>query len=222
VPEPADAGAALDAEPKAKARRGGNAAVVLAVASAVFAVLTVLFLLLYLNARKDHDTLADELRIRTTASRFSEAFVALDSTNELPEQNAVVAELGTGPIIGQHTEAMASLRKAYQAFGAISARADIKGTYLSQIDDSSHEATVIVNLTLTVAGTTQTVPNESYLEVHLVKLNGTWKVDNVVDVRGRLGAQPATSGTSTTTTATTAPGTAPETTAEPTPSSSSG
>jgi hypothetical protein len=206
VPEPADD--APDGEPEAgepaaensPARRTSSAALLLAVAAAVFAVASVVLLVLFLGARKDHDALKDELTIRTTASRFAEAFVALDSSGPLPDQDAVVSELGTGPIIAQHTQAMASLREAYKAFSAISARADIKGTYVSQVDEDTHEATVIVNLVLNVAGASQTVPNESYLEVHLVKLDGKWKVDNVVDVRGRLGSQPTTSSSTTTTT----------------------
>jgi hypothetical protein len=207
VPEPADAPAEGDAEPAepaperatAATERRSAAAVLLAVAAAVFAVTAVVLLVLFLGARKDHDTLKDELTIRTTASRFAEAFVALDSSGPLPDQDAVVSELGTGTIIAQHTQAMASLREAYKAFNAISARADIKANYVSQVDEDTHEATVIVNLVLNVVGSTQSVPNESYLEVHLVKLDGKWKVDNVVDVRGRLGPQPTTPSSTTTT-----------------------
>lgn len=216
MPEPAD-GADTEADageqtpgaaapPKARAS-GSTAALLLAVAAAVFAVAAVVLLVLFLGTRKDHDAVKEELTIRTTASRFAEAFVALDSSGPLPDQDAVVSELGTGPIIAQHTQAMASLREAYKAFNAISARADIKATYVSQVDDDTHEATVIVNLVLNVAGATQTVPNESYLEVHLLKVDGKWKVDNVVDIRGRLGPQPTTPSSTTTTvpTATTEP-----------------
>jgi hypothetical protein len=59
---------------------------------------------------------------------------------------------------------------------------------------------VVVDLVL-VAETPRVVPNQ-YLRVHLAKLSGHWKVDNVEDLNVSLAATASGAGSTTTTPAT--------------------
>jgi hypothetical protein len=66
-------------------------------------------------------------------------------------------------------------------------------------DIESDQAQVIVVIDLVIVGdVTKVVPNQ-YLRVHLVKLNGEWKIDNVNDVNTGLAAQASGSASTTST-----------------------
>jgi hypothetical protein len=143
----------------------------------------------YIRLRADKDeTGADRTAVATVAAQLAEALTAIDAGGDNKAESDVVHRLGTGPLIEQYDATIPATRKLLQAVKVTSERGQITsgGVYVGDVD--SDQAQVIVVIDLVVVGEiTKVVPNQ-YLRMHLVKLNGEWKVDNVNDVNAGLAA----------------------------------
>ena len=153
----------------------------------------------YIRLRSDKDTTSeDRTAVATVAAQLAEAMTAIDAGGDNQKEADVVHRLGTGPLIEQYDATIPATRKLLVAVERDVERGQITpgGVYVGDVD--SDQAQVIVVIDLVVVGEiTKVVPNQ-YLRMHLVKLNGEWKVDNVSDINAGLaasasGASPTTS-----------------------------
>jgi hypothetical protein len=172
--------------------------ILLAIGFAVATIAFVVMLAAFIRLRHDKDSTNDDrTAVATVAAQVAEAMTAIDATGDNKTEADVVHRLGTGPLIEQYDATIPATRKLLVAVKVQSERGQItpSGVYVGDVD--SDQAQVIVVIDLVVVGdVTKVVPNQ-YLRMHLVKLNGEWKVDNVNDVNAGLAA--SASGSSTTT-----------------------
>jgi hypothetical protein len=98
----------------------------------------------------------------------------------------VVHNLGNGPILSQYDAAVTAFAQAAAAVGITSVESSITETYTGQI--AGDEAQVVVVFDVSVKGTQpRSIPNQ-YMRVHLARIGGAWKVDNVQSVNLALAA----------------------------------
>jgi hypothetical protein len=171
-----------------------------AAVAVVFALLSVVLVVLLVRQRDENKADGDRTTVQTTASRVAEALVSVDA-NGGQGAAGTVRELGTGPLIQQFDEANAAVRGTFGPLKITSITGRVKEVYLKEIEGS--EADVIVVLDLVIVGDNPRVDQDHYLRVHLAKLSGAWKVDNVQDVNLALagGVQGAGTGAAPTPTA---------------------
>jgi hypothetical protein len=142
---------------------------------------------------------ADRTTVATTAAQAAEAMTSLDASGPNGQQADVIRQLGTQPFIEQYTQGIESIRKLFGPLKVTSERGTVTKVYVSDIDQDQAEVIVVVDLVI-VADQPRVVPNQ-YLRVHLAKLSGQWKVDNVEDLNVSLAATANSTGSSTTTSA---------------------
>jgi hypothetical protein len=174
----------------------------------VFGLIASVMTASYLRLRSDKQSSEqDRTAVATTAARLAEAMTAIDAGGDNQAEADVVHQLGTGPLIEQYDRVIPDTRKLLTALKVKSENGQItpNGVYVGDIEGDQAQVIVVIDLVI-VGEVTKVVPNQ-YLRMHLVKLNGEWKVDNVSDVNTALGAP--------------AGGTAPTTTAPATPSTAS-
>jgi hypothetical protein len=168
----------------------------------VFGLIASVMTASYIRLRADKDKSGDDrTAVATVAAQLAEAMTAIDAEGDNSAESAVVHRLGTGPLIEQYDATIPATRKLLLAVKVKSERGQITpgGVYVGDVE--SDQAQVIVVIDLVVVGeVTKVVPNQ-YLRMHLAKINGEWKVDNVNDVNAGLAAS-ATPGASTTSTPT--------------------
>jgi hypothetical protein len=194
--------AAAKAGPPPNVRRSGPYRTFVAVSMAAvgFAALAVFMTASYIHVRSANATDTDDrTAVATTGSRVAEAMTALDPSGNA-DQAAVIHALGTGPFVEQYDQGLDSIRKTLGPLNVASVRGSVvaNGVYVGDIDHDQAQVIVVVDLVI-VGQTTHVVPNQ-YLRVHLVKLNGVWKVDNVEDLNVSLAASGSAPGSTTTTT----------------------
>jgi len=182
-------------------------------AAVVFALLSVVLVVLLVRERDQNRGDGERAAVETTASRVAEALVTVDAGGNQSGAD-VVRQLGTGPLIQQFDEANAAVRATFGQLKIQSISGRVQEVYVKDIDGP--QADVIVVLDLVIVSDNPRVDQNHYLRVHLAKLDGQWKVDNVQDVNLALAAgvqQSTNSGTSTSTAppATTSPPTTPAT-----------
>jgi hypothetical protein len=162
-----------------------------------FALLAVVMTASYIKLRSDKSTdSSDRTTVATTASRAAEAMTSLDASGPNTAQADVIRQLGTDPFIQQYVTGIESIRKLFGPLKVSSERGTVTKVYVSEIDKDQAEVIVVVDLVL-VAETPKVVPNQ-YLRVHLAKLSGQWKVDNVEDLNVSLAATASGAGSTTT------------------------
>src|SRR5439155_3994532 len=117
------------------------------------------------------------------------AMTAINADADNRADADVVHQLGTGPFIEQYDEAIPATRKLLVALKVKSERGQItpNGVYVGDIENDQAQVIIVIDLVI-VGETTKVVPNQ-YLRVHLAKINGEWKIDNVYDVNTSLAAQ---------------------------------
>jgi len=164
-------------ERRAPAARWPMVAVGLA---ALFGLVASVMTASYIRLRSDKDTTGeDRTAVATVAAQLVEAMTAIDAAGDNQAEADVVHRLGTGPLIEQYDIAIPRTRDLLVAVNVQSERGQITpgGVYVGDVD--ADQAQVIVVIDLVVVGeTTKVIPN-MYLRLHLVKLNGEWKVDNL-------------------------------------------
>ena len=153
----------------------------------------------YIRLRANKDTSSeDRTTVATVAAQLAEAMTAIDAVGDNQAEADVVHRLGTGPLIEQYDATIPATRKLLVAVKVKSERGQItpSGVYVGDVDGSQAQVIVVIDLVV-VGDVTKVVPNQ-YLRMHLVKLDGAWKVDNVNDVNAGLAstASGATSATS--------------------------
>jgi hypothetical protein len=184
----------------ARATRSSRVFVAVIVAAVGCAALAVFMTASYVRLRADKQTNSDDrTTVATTASRAAEAMTALDPSGN-KDQAAVIHSLGTGPFVEQYDQGLDAIRKTLGPLNVSSVRGTVvnNGVYIGDIDSDQAQVIVVVDLVV-VGQTTHVVPNQ-YLRVHLVKLNGAWKVDNVEDLNVSLAASGSAPGSTPTTT----------------------
>jgi hypothetical protein len=184
--------------PKPDSSVSGRAVIVLGIAVVVLVVALLVMVPAYIRLRNNQGSdSSDRNTVATTASRAAEAMTSLDASGPNTAQADVIRQLGTDPFIQQYVSGIESIRKLFGPLKVSSERGTVTKVYVSDIDKDQAEVIVVVDLVL-VAETPRVVPNQ-YLRVHLAKLSGQWKVDNVEDLNVSLAAT-ASGGASTTTT----------------------
>ena len=172
----------------------------------VFGLIASVMTASYIRLRADKDKSSeDRTAVATVAARAAEAMTAIDADGDNKAEADVVHQLGTGPFIEQYDQAIPATRKLLVALKVKSERGQItpSGVYVGDIESDQAQVIVVIDLVI-VGDITKVVPNQ-YLRVHLVKLNGEWKIDNVNDVNTGLAAQ--ASGSASTTSTPSAPST---------------
>jgi hypothetical protein len=174
---------APEAAPRGRAR-------LLAVVTAIAVVLALVASVMtasYIRLRSDRDAAdADRTRVATTATQVVEAMFAVDADSDNKQQADVIHTLGTGPLIEQYEQVIPSTRDLLKALGVASEHSRVTdgGVFVGDVDDNEARVVVVVDLVV-IGKTTKIVPNQ-YLRIHLVKLDGSWKVDNIENVNVAL------------------------------------
>jgi hypothetical protein len=166
----------------------------------VFGLIASVMTASYIRLRADKDKSSeDRTAVATVAARAAEAMTAIDAGGDNKAEADVVHQLGTGPFIEQYDQAIPATRQLLVALKVKSERGQItpSGVYVGDVEADQAQVIVVIDLVI-VGDITKVVPNQ-YLRMHLVKLGGEWKVDNVNDVNTSLAAQ-ASGAASTTTT----------------------
>jgi hypothetical protein len=166
----------------------------------VFGLLASVMTASYIRLRADKDAASkDRTAVATVAARAAEAMTAIDANGDNQAEADVVHQLGTGPFIEQYDQAIPATRKLLVALKVKSERGQItpNGVYVGDIESDQAQVIVVIDLVI-VGDITKVVPNQ-YLRVHLVKLNGEWKIDNVNVVNTGLAAQASGSASTTST-----------------------
>src|SRR3954447_7943787 len=166
----------------------------------------------YIRVRADRDSARDDrTAVATTAARAAEAMTAIDANSDNQQQADAVHALGTGPLIEQYDQAIPATRKLLVALNVTSEHGQVtdNGVYVGDIDGNQAQVIVVIDLVV-VGQVTKVIPSQ-YLRIHLVKLDGEWKVDNVENLNVALAASGGGTGPAT------APGATPSSAPSPAP-----
>ena len=169
---------------------------VIAALAIVFGLVASVMTASYLRLRNDtQGSDSDRTEVSTLAARVAEAMTSLDGNGPNQNQADTIRSIATGPFIEQYEQGIESIRKT---FGPLKVQF-IRGTvvagkvFVGEVTSDQAEVIVVVNLRI-VAETERTVPNQ-YLRVHLAKIGGEWKVDNVENLNVALAAAETTTAT---------------------------
>ncbi len=187
-------------------RSGLPVAVVAIVAAVVLLVASITLLLFLVHEKSRADKLGAEsddiAAVQRIAAEVAEKIARWSPATKQADHDALAA-LTNGPILNQYEQTIKGLDEALPKLGVTSIEATVEEVYVGQIQHD--EAQVVVVADVDVKGSNpRTVPNH-YLRVHLSRIGGSWKVDNVQDVNTSLaaGAIPTTTTTTPDTGATT-------------------
>src|SRR4051794_36237382 len=143
----------------------------------------------YVRVRADRDAARDDrTAVATTAARAAEAMTAIDANSDNQQQADAMHALGTGPLIEQYDQAIPATRQLLVALNVTSEHGQVtdNGVYVGDIDGNQAQVIVVIDLVV-VGQVTKVIPSQ-YLRIHLVKLDGQWKVDNVENLNVALAA----------------------------------
>ena len=170
---------------------------VLGALAIVFGLIASVMTASYIRLRADEDNSnEDRTTVATTASRAAEAMTSLDAEGPNQEQADIIRQLGTTPFIEQYEQGIESIRKLFGPLKVKSERGQVTHVYVGDIGTDQAEVIVVVDLVV-VADAPRVIPNQ-YLRVHLAKLSGVWKVDNVEDLNVALSTAAGATSSSTT------------------------
>lgn len=137
----------------------------------------------------------DELRTaRTTAGRFSERFLTFEH-DALDEWKADVLASSTGGFAEEVEEVEAGLRRLIDE-AELDAQAQVTDIFIGEIANGSVSAVVVYDRELVTADGTRT-ERDRYMQLRLLRVDGEWLVDNVLDI-ATAGATPPSPATTTT------------------------
>jgi len=137
-------------------------------------------------------------RLRETAGRFGEALVSYDYHDPEAHRDTVLG-FATGSFRDEYEAAFdQGLAKVITEVKAVS-RGHVKDVYLSAVDEDRAQAIVVVDIDHEGSGGPNTL-YDVYFRLTLVKVGGSWKVDQVTDLNfdGGGGTAPGSSTTTTT------------------------
>jgi hypothetical protein len=196
----------VEAEAAAPRRSGGGAALGIAVGAAVvFAVLAVALTVLLVGKKDDSDT-KDRTEIALRATAVVEALATHDPSQ--PDTGrATIEKYANQTVLGIYDAALQGINAAFEQTG-LAASLEIDETYVGDISRDEVDVALIGTVLVTPKdGTTRPPQPGRFFRVHLVKLDGEWKVDNVEfsQLSAASGSATEPASTASTTTSTIAP-----------------
>ncbi|MEY2591202.1 MAG: hypothetical protein QOJ67_3186 [Acidimicrobiaceae bacterium] len=195
-PEDDDDPSPADTEPPR-----GRAALGVAVGAAIVFALLSLGLTVLLVSKKDDASTKERTEVALRATAVVEALATHDPSQ--PDTGrATIERYANQTVLGIYDAALEGITAAFKETG-LAAKLQIDETYVGDINRGEVDVALIGTVVITPKdGTTRPPQPGRFFRVHLVKLNGEWKVDNVefsqLTAAGAAGSgSPATATTST-------------------------
>ena len=151
----------------------------------------------YLRLRNDRNSAdAERTRVATTATQVVEAMFRVDVGSDNKAESSVIHTLGTAPLIEQYEQVIPTTRDLMKSLDVTSQHAEIVDNGVFVGDVGANEARVVVIMDNVVVGKAAKVVPNFYLRIDLVKLDGTWKVDNITNLNVSLASAQQQAGNS--------------------------
>lgn len=172
--------------------------------AAVFGVTSVLLAVVAVGLKSDKDdVLGDQRDVEQAAGAFVQAFADYDQGVESIRDD--VLPLAAEPFTAQFTRAAEQIADLNESLGRVSSRATITEVHSSATQGDQASAIVVYDSVETYADGTTVTGQNIYLRLGLVRLDGEWRVNDVINLNFAFagegaGAGGATTGTSATTT----------------------
>lgn len=180
------------------------------VAVMVAAALAILAAVALASGGDDGDGASSDQEVRLAAGRFTEQFLTYDG-GDFEAWKAEVLELSTGGFAEEFEEAERGLRVFFEE-GARDAVAEVSDVFVGQEDRGAVDVVVIYDREVSGGGEEGYTEADRYLQLSMLRVEGAWLVDDVIDVAtaggpggGTGAAAPTTSRTTSSTTPSTTP-----------------
>ena len=197
-------------EPAERTRRTvpAGAFVVAVMVAAALAILAVVALASG-DSGDGEGSAAGDQEVRLAAGRFTEQFLTYEG-DDFEAWKADIVELSTGGFAEEFEEAERGLRVFFEE-GARDAVAEVSDVFVGQEDRGAVDVVVIYDREVSGGGEEGYTESDRYLQLSLLRVDGEWLVDDVIDVAtaADLGAgagTPAPTTSSSTSSTTAAPG----------------
>ena len=181
--------------------KGGRAALGVAVGAAVVFAVLALAVTVLLVKKSDESGSKDRTEVALRATAVVEALATHDPSQ--PDTGrATIEKYANQTVLGIYDAALEGITAAFKETG-LAARIQIDETYVGDISRDEVDVALIGTVLITPKdGSTRPPQPGRFFRVHLVKLDGEWKVDNVdfsqLVAAGASGtSQPATGSTTT-------------------------
>lgn len=173
----------IETDEPTRHRRFGSSAIVIA----ALLVVTVASLAFALTAKAEADDASDESRRRSdavlVASGFVEALLAYDF-EDLDGQQAAVDRFASDTFRAEYDDAFTNDVRDQIVAEEASSSVAVEDVWLA-VGDGDEVSAVVHARSTVVSGRGATAELESYLRVRLVRLDGQWKVDDLVSLGSR-------------------------------------
>jgi hypothetical protein len=179
---------------------GGRAALGVAVGAAIVFALLTLAMTVLLVKKSDESSSKDRTEV---AERAAAVVVALTSHDPAQPDTgrATIEKYANQAVLGIYDAALEGLTTTLETTG-VASRLQIDETYIGDIKRDEVDVALIATVLITPKdGSTRPPLPDQFFRVHLVKLDGEWKVDNVEFARlvsggaSGTGQPPGTSAT---------------------------
>lgn len=157
----------------------------------------------------ERDAAADQ-EVRLAAGRFTEQFLTY-AGGDFEAWRADILRLSTGGFAEEFEEAERGLRVFFEE-GARDAVAEVSDVFVGQEDRGAVDVVVIYDREVSGGGEEGYTEADRYLQLSMLRVEGAWLVDDVIDVAtaggpggGTGAAAPTTSRTTSSTTPSTTP-----------------
>lgn len=144
----------------------------------------------------------DDQEVRLAAGRFSERFLTFDH-DELDVWKRDVLALATGGFAEEVEEVESGLR-ALIAESELDAVTQVTDIFVGDVERGAVEVVVVYDRELRGGGPARS-ETERYLQLAMLRIDGDWLVDNVIDIASAGGAGGSVAPADPTTTTTEAP-----------------
>jgi hypothetical protein len=165
----------------------------------VFGVTTVLLAIVAVGLKNDKDRVdAGHRDVEAAAGTFVQALVDYRYDDPASLHDDVVA-LSADPFTEQFEAGVPQIQALNTSLGRVS-QATVKDVFVASVEDDQATAIVVYDAVETFTGQDPVPYQNVYVRLGLVKLDGAWKVNDVINLNLALDQ-----GSSTSTTATSAP-----------------
>lgn len=176
----------------------GAPAILAFVLAAVFAVTTVLLAFIAVGLKSDKDELDDTRReVETASGRFVQALVDYRFDEPASLHDDVVA-LSADPFTDQFEAGVPQIQALNESLGRVS-RATVKDVFVASVESGEATAIVVYDAVETFADREPIPYQNVYVRLGLVRLDGDWKVNDVINLNLALQQPSAATGSTTTT-----------------------
>lgn len=148
-------------------------AVLVAAALAILAVFA-------LASESGSDSGGQDREVRLAAGRFSERFLTYEDSDFETWRDEVL-ELATGGFAEEFAEAESGLRVFFEE-GARDAVARVTDVFVAEEERGTVEVIVAYDRVVTGGGEDRFSESDRYLLLSLIRVDGEWRADNVVDL----------------------------------------